>query len=519
MPTQKPRPPALPRRLVLGGLATGAALAVGSAPPALAAPLLAGRAACAGGSGNAPPPCLPGVRSWTPVGGTFTLGATPVVRSGSALAARADALAAALTSVLGHPVGRGSGTGVPGDVVLRLGPGLEDEDYELTIGATLDVRASTARGIGWGAQTLVQMLRRTTTLPTGIVSDGPVQSERALMVDLARQFYPMAWLREQVVQMAYLKLNTLHLHLSDDQAFRVESSVAPDAVSADHYTKAELQDLVGWAGQHGVTVVPEIDVPGHMGALLASRPAIALAPVPGARRSLDLSQQAAWDFAESVLREYLPLVDGPTWMLGADEWLSTAEVEAYPGLGAQARLRYGATATGRDLQYAFVNHLAEVVGEYGKGLRIWNDQLVPSTVVPLDPQVSISHWFGSDDPTARDLADRGHALVNANWLELYYILGNTPPSARRLWENVSVGQFALGDNGSTVLAPEDPHLIGAQISVWGEPGVVVPPAQVAADIRDPLRVLAQLTWGSDRPVADYAGFAALSSALGDAPGA
>ncbi|MBM6400027.1 family 20 glycosylhydrolase [Phycicoccus sonneratiae] len=507
MSNPHPLSPTVARRVVLGGLA--AAAVVARPVPAGAAPSAA--------AGGGLPPCLPGLRCWTPGSGTFTLATAPTVRAPVTLAARAAALAGDLTAVLGRPVGSGSGAGAAGDVVLSLGSGLDDEEYELTVGSTLRARATTSTGLSWAAQTVLQLLRRTTTLPRGTVSDGPVQSERALMVDLARQFYPLSWVRDQVRQMAYLKLNTLHLHLSDDQAFRVESTVAPDAVSADHYSKAELQDLVGWAAQQGVTVVPEIDVPGHMGALLAARPGIALAPVGGTRRVLDLSQQSAWDFAESVLREYLPLLDGPTWMLGNDEWLSTAEVDAYPGLGAEARRRYGAAATGRDLQYDFVNHMAGVVAEYGKGLRIWNDQIVPSTVVPLSPEVSISHWYGSDDPTARQLADRGHDLVNANWLELYYILGNTPPSAGRLWDTFSVGRFALRNTESTVLGEDDPHLLGAQLSVWGEPGVAVPPATVAANVRDPLRVLAQLNWGSPRPAADYAGFAALSSAVGDAP--
>jgi hexosaminidase len=463
---------------------------------------------------EASPATIPSVQRWTTAAGSYTFTAgSRVVASAADLRTTAGLLAADLRVATGYGVPVVSGTPAIGDIVLNPDDS-SGEGYRLALTDTATITGSAA-GAFYGSQTLLQMLKQSRTLPRGSADDAPVHSDRGLMIDTARKFYSVAWLRDRIRELAYLKYNRLHLHLSDDQGFRIESDRHPEVVSDLHYTKAEIADLVAYAEQHHVTIVPEIDMPGHMTRVLQDKPGLSLRQSDGTL-GLDLSKNEAWDLASDLITEFLPLFPGPYWHLGADEWLGTAELSSFPQLGERARDLFGSAATGRDLQYDFINRVNDLVRAEGRTLRIWNDQLTPGTVVDVAPTVQIAHWYGSEDMDPQTLADRGHDLVNANWNRLYYIVGVSRPDPAALFESFAVDQFAVSDGGTTI-AHDDPHLLGAQLSLWGEPGRDEAADDIAANLRSPLRVLAQVTWGSPSPVATYAGYTAVIDAVGDPP--
>ncbi|AGL16261.1 glycosyl hydrolase [Actinoplanes sp. N902-109] len=435
--------------------------------------------------------------------------------STAALQTAAGLLAADLRAVTGYPVPVVSGSPADGDVVLATGS-YGDEGYRLALAGTATISGSTT-GVFYGTQTLLQMLKQDRSLSRGTATDAPVYRDRGFMIDTARKFYSIDWLRARVRDLAYLKYNRLHLHLSDDQDFRIESSSHPEVVSALHYTKAQIADLVAYAARYQITVVPEIDMPGHMTRILRDKPGLSLVRDNGTR-SLDLSSDQAWPLARDLITEYLPLFPGPWWHLGADEWLSTAEMAQFPQLDRRARQLFGASATGRDLQYDLINKVNDLVRSHGKTLRIWNDQLVEGTVVEVAPTVQIAHWYGATDMTPQALADRGHDLINANWNQLYYIIGVSRPDPAAIYASFVPNQFAFGA-GTTAVAGTDPHLLGAQFSLWGEPGHDESATDIATNLKDPLRVVAQETWGSPKPTPAYATYTAIIRAVGDAPAA
>ncbi|MFI5937918.1 family 20 glycosylhydrolase [Actinoplanes sp. NPDC051494] len=462
----------------------------------------------------APPATIPSIQRWTAASGTYTFtAASRIVTSTAALRTAAGLLAADLRTVTGYPVPIASGTPAGGDVVLTTG-GFGNEGYRLTLAGTATISGSTA-GVFYGTQTLLQMLKQNRSLPRGTATDAPVYRDRGFMIDTGRKFYTIDWLRARIRELAYLKYNRLNLHLSDDQEFRIESSSHPEVVSATHYTKAQIAGLVAYAAQYQITIVPEIDMPGHMTRILRDKPGLSLVRDNGTR-SLDLSSDQAWPLARDLITEYLPLFTGPYWHLGADEWLSTAELSRFPQLNRRARQLFGNSATGRDLQYDFINKINDLVRANGRTLRIWNDQLVPGTVVDVAPTVQIAHWYGSTDMTPRTLADRGHDLINANWNQLYYIIGITRPDPAAIYESFAPNQFASG-TGHTTIARSDPHLLGSQLSLWGEPGRDEPENDIATNLKDPLRALIQGTWGSPKPTSAYTTYTAIIRAVGDAP--
>lgn len=464
---------------------------------------------------TAPPATIPAVQQWSAGSGNYNFTDTSrVIVNTPSLRTTAELLAGDLGSVTGRTVTLSTGTAAADDIVLANGS-YGTEGYQLQLGNQATISGSTA-GVLNGTQTLLQMLKQTRTLPQGTVNDSPAYRDRGIMLDLARKYYSVGWLRSLVRELGYLKYNRLHLHFTDDQAFRLESSTHPEVVSSQHYTKQQIRDLVAYAAQYQVTIVPEIDMPGHMTAMLDKHQDLSLLRSNGSR-VLDLSQDtAAYNFAADFINEYLPLFPGPYWQLGADEWLGTAELSQWPALKSRAQQLYGANATGRDLQYAFINKINTLVRGSGKTLRIWNDQLVPGTTVQVDPSVQIANWFGSTDMTPQTLASQGHDLINANWNELYYIIGISRPSAQNIYENFTPNRFAYG-SGSTTIPASDPHLLGTQLSVWGEPGKDEDENSIANYLNAPLRSLIQTTWGSPKPANTYSGFETIINAVGEAP--
>ncbi|MCK7627684.1 family 20 glycosylhydrolase [Streptomyces sp. RS10V-4] len=464
---------------------------------------------------TAPPATIPAVQKWSAGSGSYRFtGTSRVIARTASLRNTAELLAGDLRSVTGHAVAVATGTPAPGDIVLTRGS-YGAESYRMAIGSTATI-SGTPTGVFYGTQTLLQMLKQHLELPQGTVNDAPTRPERGVMVDVARKYYSLGWLRNLVRELGYLKYNRLHLHLTDDQAFRLESSTLPEAVSAQHYTKQQIRDLVAYAAQYRVTIVPEIDMPGHMTQILNGHRSLSLLRNNGSR-VLDLSQDtAAFKLTGDLINEYLPLFPGRYWQLGSDEWLTTAELSQWPALQTRARELFGPDATGRDLEYDFINKANKLVRGAGKTLRVWNDQLVPGTVVQVDPSVQVADWFGSTDMTPQDLAKQGHDLINANWNVLYYIIGGNPPNARTIYESFAPNQFPLG-SGSTTVSDSDPHLLGTQLSLWGEPGQDEPEGSVANNLKAPLRSLIQNTWGSPKVAGSYSGFQAVIDTVGDAP--
>jgi hexosaminidase len=426
------------------------------------------------------------VKEWSPAAGGFVLPARPRVlvqpRAHDGLADVAALFVADLTTLLGGPVDRADRAG---DVVLELGPvgeDLGDEGYTLTVATSVTVRAATVTGVFRGSRTLLRLLRER-ELPAGTARDRPGTRLRGLMVDVGRKYFTPGWLRERIDELADLNLNLLHLHLSDDLGFRVESDTCPRAVAVDHYSKADLRELVEYARRRHVTVLPEIDMPGHMGALLTGREHLRLTNAHGVTAA-NLAHAESFDLAENLLAEYVPLFPGPYWHLGADEYVIDG---VRPELEWAARERHGAAATTKDLFYGFVNRAAALVREGGRRPVVWNDEVrADDGTVPLDRSLTIDYW-SNRGPTPAQLATAGHELLNSSFAALYYVLGDLRPDQH--------GWHAGVFDGGHVLPPGLDHArIGTKLHVWCDRPDAETEEEVAAGIVEPLRTTARSAW-------------------------
>lgn len=332
----------------------------------------------------------------------------------------------------------------------------------------------------------------------------------------------MPWLERQIQDMAYLKLNLLHLHLTDNEAFRLESATVPSAVSPEHYTKQQIAGLVALAGRYHITVVPEFDMPSHLAAVLSTPAYANLAISPATRGAIDIGNPAARDLMAGIITEYLPLFPGKYWDIGADEYVSN--YSAYPSLVNYAHSHFGANAPPIDTFYDFVNSMATLVGASGKTPRMWNDQLTTAAhpEVPLAAGIVVDYWNGNSTSllSPDQLVANGNPVMNASWSGtvdgvahtiLYYVLGSTKPENAVFYERWNPLMFDV----SRSLNPANAgSLLGAQLNVWCDTPHQQTQDQVAIGIRPTLRVLAQQTWGSPRLTTSYATFQSIIAAVG-----
>ncbi len=375
------------------------------------------------------------------------------------------------------------------------------------------IEAAHAAGAFYGGQTLIQLLRDSGPIPRGTATDRPRYPERGLMIDLGRRRYRASWISREIRQLSYLKMNLLHLHLTDDQRWGIESDRHPELTSPGALTKSQVRSLLEFARRRHVTVIPEIDMPGHMGALLAEHPGLALRkpgePAGTGATRLDLTNPSALRFARSMIAEYLPLFRGRYWHVGADEYLPDSELAAYPQLATYAQQHYGAGATAKDAVLGFVNAIDHFVRARGKVLRAWGDELGDGEAVEVNPDVVVEWWTPvsplSDltPPTPPELLAAGHRIVNAGWFPTYFTGDVGPiegkPDMGAAYEGWKVNRFA----GPTVAGAEifprsvvpsgSLRVLGAKINAWEDTDLR--DSELARGLLPRLAVLAQKTWG------------------------
>ena len=481
----------------------------------------------------AQPRTIPAFREWTDAQGSYVFGANARIvidpASAESVSATASALATDLLALTGLTVPVVVDTvPQPGDIALALDSSdsaIGAEGYVLTVTDHISIQGQTDAGVFYGTRSVLQMLRQGFEIHAGSARDWPDYPERALMVDVGRKFFSLAFLERHVEELAYLKLNYLHLHLSDEYGnggygFRLESASHPEITSAGHYSKADIANLIALARTYHVTVVPEIDVPAHATALLAPHPTLAL---PGRPDKLDLSNPAGYALVEDLLNEFLPLFPAPFWHTGGDEYLAPAEYASFPQLLTYARQQYGPAAVAPDTYIGFVNWIDGIVKAHGKQLRAWNDLYgVTGTEAP-NPDIVLEMWWPYILP--QDALRKGHTIMNCQAATLYYVLGGYAGNPANLYEQWAPNRqwvASVDVNGNPTswidLPASTPGLRGGKFHVWCDSPDAQTEDQVQDGIAPGLRGLAQNSWGSPKLVPSYAQFLGIVDPVGHTPG-
>lgn len=313
-----------------------------------------------------------------------------------------------------------------------------NESYRLRITATgASLTAVGPLGIQRGLATFRQVLERR---PQGWraqfcdIQDAPRFGWRGLLIDPARHFLPVAVVKRNLDGMAAVKLNVLHWHLSDDQGWRVESRLFPRlhtvAGATGYYTQAEVREVVRYAAQRGIRVVPEFDLPGHTGALLAAYPRLgsndSIKTVPtrwGTSQNwalLDPTRESTYTMLDSVLTEMSALFPDKYFHIGGDEndgrqWRRTPRIAAF--MQAKGFVKPGTTVPDKhQLQTYFNRRMLVIIQKLGKTMVGWDEILGPDLPAPI----VIESWRGPKGVT--EAVRLGHPALRAHgyYLDLNY---------------------------------------------------------------------------------------------------
>ncbi|MEU5766090.1 beta-N-acetylhexosaminidase [Streptomyces asoensis] len=547
-PQRKPQQQVVTRALLAGGLvaALGAGLGVWASsdddpsPAGSAASRQAGGTSAAGDGGasaavaatpaptrsyalSTTPRTIPAVRAHTPARGPGwkPQAARRVVVGAPALADEGRLIA----GELGLTYAGQRDDVRAGDLRLALnaGAGANPESYTMTVrGGRVTISAPTDTGVFYGTRTLKQEVHGGGTAPEGVVRDQPAKPQRGFTLDIARKYFSPAWIEDRVRELGDLKYNQLGLHFSDDQSFRIESDSHPEIVARQHLTKAEVKKIVDLAASRHITVVPEIDSPGHLGAVLAAHPELQLRNASGVatRGAIDISKNASADLLDDLLDEYAGVFPGAYWHLGGDEYQAltvSSPATSYPQLAAAARARYGSGAGVADLTTGWLNDRADTVRAHDRTMRVWNDGFFRGTSVKPASDLVVAYWTGKEigaRPPAEYLS-AGRKVLNYNDEYLYYVLGEPNdfayPTGRRIYEQWTPRVL----RGTTpVPARYDAQILGGSLSVWCDLANSQTQAQVAAGIRMPLRATSQKLWDAGTPPLTWTQFTALANRLG-----
>ncbi|MEV7012331.1 beta-N-acetylhexosaminidase [Streptosporangium sp. NPDC051022] len=423
----------------------------------------------------------------------------------------------------------------PGAIALTHDPSLGREAYTLEVTARgVRIAAGDRAGAFYAGQTLRQLLPdaafRTVagdgwSVPYSRIQDAPRFPWRGVHLDVARHFLPKREVLRMIDLMAVHKLNRLHLHLVDDQGWRVESRVAPrlheigshrprTIVSRDgqepvydevphggHYTLDDLAEIAGYARARAVTIVPEIDVPGHASAILAAYPSLDARATDG-RRPEPFTVLDRWgissailsplpstiDFLTAVIDEILAaLGETPYVHIGGDEcvlddWAASPEIAAF-----QAELGLESPS---DLHAWFLRRLADVLAERGSRAVVWDEAFVSGM---LRPDTIVMPWRGPG--VAARAAEAGHDIVQTPVFPLYfdYAEAASEDEPLAIGETTTVADVAAYEPAPRSWPAEwRARVLGAQFQLWSER---LPDAR-AVDYRAWPRgcALAEITW-------------------------
>lgn len=406
---------------------------------------------------------------------------------------------------------------------------LGQEGYNLSITKKIIVTAKTNDGIFYGTRSILQLLKQNYSIAGGFAKDYPDYPERGLMVDVGRHYFSIQFLENQIRELSYKKLNFFHLHLCDDEGFRIESTKHPEIVSQKFYTKNEIISLINLAKKYHVMIIPEFDMPGHMTWILNSHPELRLVSSTGVvyKNYLDLSKSASYTLARDIVLEYIELFPGPYFHLGTDEYIPETAYSLFQHYNTYARNRYGQNALPVDIYLGFIRWINQYVKMYNKKLRIWADpwEYLPySSAVGLDTNYVLGVWNGYQNPAK--ITDSGFTYINASFQPTYISTSSGyfgDPTT--LYENWAPYHHFGGwppayPNWSTT--KDDQHVLGAQISMWCESCSSFSENFLSDKIQYLLFGLSQNSWdktGNSKIALSYQMFLTdIATPIGKAPG-
>jgi hexosaminidase len=416
-------------------------------------------------------------------------------------------------------------------VLDRAYPDPGGEGYRLVVTeGAVSIRARRPAGLFYGVETLRQLLRPDGTIPAVTITDAPRFRWRGMHLDVGRHWFPVDFVKRYIDLMARYKLNTFHWHLTEDQGWRIEIRRYPrltevGACRAEtlvqknfnpyvgdgkpycgFYTQADIREVVRYAQARHITVVPEIEMPGHSVAALASYPELGCGPGPydvwtrwGVNENIYCPGEATFRFLENVLDEVLELFPSKFIHVGGDEapkgeWHRSPMVQQ---LMYRQKLKDEAA-----LQSWFIRRIDRFLTARGRRMVGWDEILEGG----LAPGATVMSWRGVQGGI--EAATAGHDVVMTPTMYLYFDYYQGDPATEPLAIGGSVPLplvYSYEPVPPELTPAQARHILGAQGNVWTE--YMPTSAQVEYMAFPRMLALAEVVW-SPKAARDWGSFQA-----------
>ena len=372
--------------------------------------------------------------------------------------------------------------------VVKLGT---DESYRLTVAPEkIELQADNDIGALRGLETLLQLLQADEKgyfFPAVKVVDAPRFPWRGLLIDVSRHFMPMEVLKRNLDGMAAVKLNVLHWHLVDDQGFRVESKTFPKLheMGSDgfYFTQEQIREIIAYANDRGIRVMPEFDVPAHATSWLVGYPELGSAPGPyTVERNwgimdpvLDPTRDAIYDFLDQFFAEMAGLFPDEYLHIGGDEnngkhWNANQDIQAF--------MKKNNIPDNHALQSYFNQRILKIVTKHGKKMIGWDEIFHPDL-----PKTAVIHsWRGKEAMVKA--AQQGYMSILSNG---YYIDLMQPAYFHYLNDPIP--------EDTPLSEKEQRAILGGEATSWGE---LVSPETIDSRIWPRTAAIAERLWSPQR---------------------
>ncbi|MGE0883373.1 MAG: beta-N-acetylhexosaminidase [Blastocatellales bacterium] len=340
----------------------------------------------------------------------------------------------------------------------------EDESYLLEVsGSQAVMKAPTVVGAIRGLETFLQLLngdRDGFFIPAVSIDDKPRFPWRGLMIDIGRHWQPMEVIKRNLDGMAAVKLNVLHLHITEDQGFRIESKKYPElhqkGSDGNFYTQAEMREIIEYARMRGIRVIPEFDMPGHTTSWFVSHPELASKPGPYQieRRwgifepVFDPTNEALYKLLDGFLGEMAALFPDAYLHIGGDEveahhWKENPKIQAF--------MKEKDLADNHALQAYFNKRVAAIVTKHGKKMIGWDEVVHPD----IPKNIVVQSWRGPESLAAAARQGYTGILSNGYYIDLMY-------PARDHYLNDPIPE------NTKLTAAEQKLILGGEATMWSE---------------------------------------------------
>ncbi|MDR1584467.1 MAG: family 20 glycosylhydrolase [Prevotellaceae bacterium] len=416
------------------------------------------------------------------------------------------------------------------DIRLVADLDVNDEGYAIdVISNGITVKAKTLQGIFYGLQTVMQLfpaeiespeiVKVSWTIPNVSIKDEPRFKYRGQHLDVCRHFLNVEYIKKQLDVLAMFKINKLHWHLTEDQGWRIESKKYPKLNSIStkrtegeghvygpyYYTHEQIKEIVAYAKERFIEVIPEIELPGHAVAALSAYPEYSCTGGPFEVRNIwgvsnDVycaGNDATFTFLTNIIEEVIPLFESDYFHIGGDE-CPKSRWEKCPK--CQARIKNEKLKDEHGLQSWFISRIEQVLLKHNKKMIGWDEILEGG----LAPSATVMSWRG--EKGGIDAANMGHDVIMTpgGWLYLDHYQGD--PKV----EPVTIGGYTtLEKTYSYEPLPagldknKANHILGAQANVWSE--YLYTPEQMEYMTYPRIIALAEVTW-SKKEQKDYKDF-------------